>query len=275
MLLSVGAFARQYLTENSKKNTNLPNHFYLLTKHLKFMLYSNKEVKNKEYFSDSIGKFNVTFPSYSELDTIFNEIFIYKDYFFESKTSEPLIIDCGSNIGISVLFFKLLYPNSKILAFEPSQKNFEMLETNINNNRITNIKLYKKALSNKKEKTKFYNSASIVGTLFSSNQNETKYEIVETALLSDFINQKTNLLKLDIEGAEDNVITDLDQNNKLTFIDKIIMEYHDPIKKNNLSKVLKILEKNKFYYQIKSHFKTPFNSQNKDMAYLIYAYKNQ
>ena len=54
---------------------------------------------------------------------LFNETFVNAQYYFESDNDWPTIIDCGSNIGMSVLFFKRLYPQSKIIAFEPDPKN--------------------------------------------------------------------------------------------------------------------------------------------------------
>ncbi len=43
---------------------------------------------------------------------------------------EPLIIDCGANIGASVGWFKLNYPRSRVIAVEPEANNFELLEKN-------------------------------------------------------------------------------------------------------------------------------------------------
>src|SRR5664279_2400892 len=39
----------------------------------------------------------------------------YNDFF--SNKPNPYIIDCGSNIGVSVLRYKQLYPNCRITAF--------------------------------------------------------------------------------------------------------------------------------------------------------------
>jgi FkbM family methyltransferase len=43
---------------------------------------------------------------------------------------QPLIIDCGSNIGASVLWFSTRYPKAHILAVEPAPDNFELLQLN-------------------------------------------------------------------------------------------------------------------------------------------------
>jgi FkbM family methyltransferase len=43
---------------------------------------------------------------------------------------QPLIVDCGSNIGASVLWFSTRYPQAHILAIEPAPDNFELLRQN-------------------------------------------------------------------------------------------------------------------------------------------------
>jgi FkbM family methyltransferase len=44
---------------------------------------------------------------------------------------QPLIIDCGSNIGASVLWFNARYPKAHIVAIEPAPDNLVILKRNI------------------------------------------------------------------------------------------------------------------------------------------------
>jgi FkbM family methyltransferase len=43
---------------------------------------------------------------------------------------QPLIVDCGANIGCSVLWFNARYPKAHIVALEPAPDNFELLRAN-------------------------------------------------------------------------------------------------------------------------------------------------
>ena len=43
---------------------------------------------------------------------------------------QPLIMDCGSNIGASVLWYSARYPRAHILAIEPAPDNFALLKHN-------------------------------------------------------------------------------------------------------------------------------------------------
>ena len=42
----------------------------------------------------------------------------------------PMILDAGANIGASIVFFSLAFPNAHIVALEPAKNNFELLRLN-------------------------------------------------------------------------------------------------------------------------------------------------
>ena len=62
----------------------------------------------------------------------YKEVFETEIYKFNTNSSSPLIIDCGANMGVSVLFFSKNYPNAKIYAFEPDSTVLPFIEKNIN-----------------------------------------------------------------------------------------------------------------------------------------------
>ena len=49
--------------------------------------------------------YKVSFMGEAHLRWLFGEIFMDAPYFFRTDNDRPLIFDCGSNIGMSVLFF--------------------------------------------------------------------------------------------------------------------------------------------------------------------------
>jgi FkbM family methyltransferase len=77
---------------------------------------------------------------------------IYKELVKDAK----VIFDIGSNIGYYSLVGAKLNPGAKIVAFEPMPSAHKYLNINIDNNKLTNVKAEKIALSNVKGKTKFY-----------------------------------------------------------------------------------------------------------------------
>ena len=63
--------------------------------------------------------------------------------------------------------------------------------------------------------------------------------------------QTVDFLKIDIEGAENPVLKDLDIHDKFKFIQKGIIEFHC-IEGNSMAFTMGILEKNNLQYRIKS-----------------------
>jgi FkbM family methyltransferase len=208
-----------------------------------------------------------------EVASLFNEIFIKQVYFFDTSTDKPFIIDCGSHIGMSILYFKLLYPNAEVLGFEPDPASFRFLKKNIENNNLKDVKLIKKALSNKNDKILFYGGRSATSSAF-KNRGGNKVIEIEAVKLSNYIERNVDFLKIDVEGAEFGILQDLISKNKLKMINKIVVEYHHHMKKNDdrFSKFLGMFEDNNFGYQIGGLSKFPYE-KNKFQDVMIFAYK--
>jgi hypothetical protein len=60
-------------------------------------------------------KSNGMFPNESQKRQL-----IRQKYFFAADSRSPRIIGCGSHIGMSILDFKKIYPQARILGFEPA-----------------------------------------------------------------------------------------------------------------------------------------------------------
>jgi hypothetical protein len=71
--------------------------------------------------------FHVTYPNHSHALFLLHEIFVNAEYEFRADHDQPCIIDCGANIGLSVLFFKALYPHATVIAFEPDSASLAQL----------------------------------------------------------------------------------------------------------------------------------------------------
>ena len=212
---------------------------------------------------------------------LFKEVFIKNEYFFVAKNKNPTIIDCGSNIGVPVLFFKLLYPESQIICFEPNPFAFEILKKNVESNSLQSVILHNLALNDTDGKITLYEEQASHASL---RANTVKYRLTDSnvvtktvpcARLSSFINKEVNLLKMDIEGSEGVVIKELEKEDKLKLINNIIVEFHYNIKGASikLPKFLSILERAGFKYIISAKAESmPFKHKVRDM--LIYAYRN-
>lgn len=151
------------------------------------------------------------------------EIFDSEIYNFNSETSNPLIIDCGANIGLSILYLKRLYPQSRIIAFEPDLNIFQTLEENIKNFNFTNVELIRKAVWKSEGFLEFTSEGSDAGRLCDEESDLKKYK-VPTVCLRNYLKQPVDFLKIDIEGAETEVLKDIQE--ELVNVKNIFVEYH-------------------------------------------------
>ncbi len=293
------------MTESKGKNINmvsgLPRFFYicslifsvrpkigsngyqrLFCEYLRFKLKQmfifrifRKEIKQERLFGCKIS-----FPNYWYFIFLFEEIFIKQVYYFTSDNISPYIIDCGANIGMSIIFFKLLYPNAKIIAFEPDEEIFFYLKRNMEENNFKDVILYQNAVFNNNGMLKFFCDNHRGDCLTKSLvpfDGCKQIGSVEAVKLSKFITDEISFLKVDVEGAEYFILTELENARKLSFINKIVVEYHHHIKRGNdaLGKFLSILEDNGFGYNIRVVAPCIDKGQESFQDIVIYAYNKK
>lgn len=208
----------------------------------------------------------------------YKDIFADESYKFVTDSINQVIYDCGANIGVSSLYFSKHYPASKIVAFEADPNIAKILRDNLSRNGINNVELIDKAVWINKDGIEI-GLEGTDGASINSSRNKTK---VPTIRLKDLIEieKSIDLLKIDIEGAEYEVI--LDCKDSLNQVRNIFIEYHSYAKSDQkLSKILKVLEDNKFRYFVNlvNYREMPFiNRKNKfnpqiDLQLNIYGYK--
>lgn len=263
----VDFFYNLALILRNKRKHDIIEQVKLFTTYFSILFFKTSKYKNYKFF----------YENFSHFIGLFTHRFIRNDYFFNTSTRFPFIIDCGANIGDSVLYFKDLYPSSKILAFEPDKKTFYLLKKNTENNNLKGIKIFNIALSSLSGKTKFYFTEDdpTTGTMsLFPERGHKDFEIVMCDMLSKYITKKVDLLKLDVEGAETSILEEINKTGKIRFVDKIIMEYHHHLdrNRNNISKIFRLLERNGFKYQISTDLRPPF-IDNLFQDILIYAYR--
>lgn len=178
-----------------------------------------------------------------------DEIFLAKNYEFEARCRNPLILDCGANIGISVIYFKNLYPEARVVAFEADPTIFPVLRSNITAFGFENVTLRNKAVWTCEADLDFHCEGGSGGRLINA-QEAGRRVTVEAERLRDLLCEHVDLLKIDVEGAETAILTDC--SDRLDRIDHVFVEYHSLIgERQTLHVVLEILESAGFRYHIK------------------------
>lgn len=125
-----------------------------------------------------------------------------------------VIFDVGANRGDIALKYSILFPNSKVYAFEPFEETFKKLNINVKGN--PNINIYNFAIadkignavfnSNKNEDTNSMLSSAKIGLSSDEQVKTIDQTIVNTLTLDSFCSSNhidgIDILKMDIQGAE-------------------------------------------------------------------------
>lgn len=173
------------------------------------------------------AKFNNTVPRPSSLtvhgkklfihqkqDTLSSSLYYYNKHEpFETSLFQNLInkgnivVDIGAHIGYySLLASTLVGKTGKVFAFEPDPSNLRLLHQNVTSNKLTNVRVIDKAVTNSCKQLKFYISGDNKGDnrLFPYKHLDKSISIESITLDSHFpkSNNHIDFIKIDIQGAE-------------------------------------------------------------------------
>ena len=177
----------------------------------------------------------------------YKDEFIRRIYHFEAERPDPLIIDGGSQIGMSILYFKRVYPQARVIGFEPDPDTFRILQENVTRNRLHGVTLVNAGLSARSGKMAFVPDGSAGGR---SGREENGIE-VEARPLSDYLAESVDFMKVNIEGQELPVLQEAEASGKLRNIREMVIEYHGwPREEQRLGALLDLLDRNGFRYLV-------------------------
>ncbi|TWU37024.1 2-O-methyltransferase NoeI [Novipirellula artificiosorum] len=189
--------------------------------------------------------------------------------FFEPSDERPLIIDCGANIGVSMLEWKHRWPQAEILCFEPDPFAFAILCKNVEANDIPGVRCLNLAVADSEGTTPWYGNISASGdargnsidpawgdrTAWGINRTTTR-TTVQCVPLSIYLSKRTvSFLKLDIEGAEEQVINESAE--CLGNVEAVYVEVHQTKASesyNSSGRIHKALEQAGFVVEAESRF---------------------
>jgi FkbM family methyltransferase len=139
--------------------------------------------------------------------------------------NKPLILDAGANIGASVCWFAISFPESHIVAFEPDRPNFELLRQNTAG---LNVDLHNAAIGAADGKV------SIVDPGLGEWGYRAEINMqgpIELCSISRIVSSKCSeglspfIAKIDIEGGEKDLFSE--PNNWVSKFPLLIVELHD------------------------------------------------
>jgi FkbM family methyltransferase len=160
----------------------------------------------------------------SEINVL-EEILVDDEYRDVRGRAATEILDLGSNIGASVLYFRSLFPMATIVAVEPNPTTFQRLAANVG--RDPHVRCVQAAITAKPGAVAF--AAGSLSWSSHIDHSGCAATTVSGITLADLCQQqrlrRIDILKIDIEGAEWEVLETAD----LTHVCYVIGEVHpDP-----------------------------------------------
>ena len=142
---------------------------------------------------------------------------------FSTQSTSPVILDCGANIGISVLNYKRRFPGARITAFEPDPAICRVLRENLARNGAGDVQVVEAAAWTRSGDVTFMSHGTDGGRI-DQNAGQGRSVRVAAVDLRDYLNEPIDLLKLDVEGAEYELVDHL--RNAMTSVANLVLECH-------------------------------------------------
>lgn len=199
--------------------------------------------------SSRVGKNTIWYENAEEFYELKKEIFSEHCYYTELENSKPRIVDLGSHIGMSVVYFKTIYPKSTIIAYEPELSNFVLLKKNVEENQLTGVTIFNQAVAPKSGVLRIHepvgegawkSGAGIIPKGWKGIQTSKEIK-VEAVGIQEILKDKIDLFKMDIEGMEYEVIRNAGP--QIRNVKNWIIEVH-PRKDHRIEEIEKTLRQN-------------------------------
>ncbi|MDT7604823.1 MAG: hypothetical protein QOF61_2820 [Acidobacteriota bacterium] len=175
----------------------------------------------------SVAGWNLFYIDAPALISCFDTIIVKRWNDFIARREDPLILDCGANIGVSVLHYKRLYPKSQIVAFEPDKEICEVLGKNLVANGIGGVEVVEAAVWTAEGQHTFLSEGADGSRLVAQPVGSDRggEYTVRTVRLADYLDaSRVDFIKLDIEGAEWQVLADCAD--RLRNVESMVIEFH-------------------------------------------------
>lgn len=166
--------------------------------------------------------------------TLINEIFSDNYQVLKSKIEFPsgsVIVDVGANEGMFSVLMSKMFPQTRILAFEPVPRTYYQLLHNIGLNGCADIEHYNIGVGKPGQKTVVLNvskeysgGSSSVCTFVPEDHDQVKVNLISLDEMFEIYKiDHCRLLKVDIEGMEYEVLKDTTILNR---VDYMVIELH-------------------------------------------------
>ena len=163
-----------------------------------------------KYVNKNVGGQNIFLRKNSVDHEVFEYVFIekYHHAFQEIVIAKPVILDLGTNIGLTVIDFKNIYPGAIIYGYEMDIANFELAKKNCK--KLTDVYLFNNAVWFEESILKYDKGVNVdaykIDTNIKNEQNTVEVKTISIdKIIQDHKLESIDYIKMDIEGAEYNI----------------------------------------------------------------------
>ncbi|MBQ6975152.1 MAG: FkbM family methyltransferase [Selenomonadaceae bacterium] len=192
-------------------------------------------------------------------EVVGNEILEEGKYVLPIEDFQPkVIIDCGSNIGYSTLYFANTYPDAQIYAIEPEKINFKFLRYNTifyDNIQLINSAVWGKETSVRLEETELGERGYMTDETSDDDPNGIKTTTLGNLIYDNGINE-IDLLKIDVVGAEKEIFGAEGVDDWLSKVKVLSLVIHDELKSGASFEVFKAISKYKWNFSTRNNVLT-------------------
>jgi FkbM family methyltransferase len=193
---------------------------------------------------------DVAFADHEALVHLFEEVWLLRHYPFRPTRSDPVVVDCGANIGVATLYFKALAPQARVIAFEPEPTAFRLLTANVRDNRLADVTCLPYALAAVGGEVTLRSPAPAHGgSSIVLGDEAWEASQVQAVPLSEHLPERVDFVKVDIEGAELDVLGELSASGAIDRIEQLAVEHH-PTTPDSLPRLLGLLSDHGFAYRL-------------------------
>lgn len=189
-------------------NSHRIHQLWILIGFFVLALWNRLRIKKRIFWKIRIEKFNRSTPFYITSGSDFavlKEVFIDEEYGQTLASIPATIIDLGSNVGLTVIYFKLKYPEAAVFAVEADPATFKLLK--VNTAALSKVNCINTLITQQDGIRTFYvhPTSSISSSMVKRTSDQEAITVQARSLdslISELKLEQIDLLKFDIEGAE-------------------------------------------------------------------------
>jgi FkbM family methyltransferase len=182
---------------------------------------------------------------------------------FDPKPGET-VVDVGAHIGLySLIAAKRVGPSGRVIAIEPDPENCNLLQRNIELNKLSNVTILERAAFSSNSKLKLYLpgkergftklSTVMANRAVTENFLEIDATTLDHLMLMQGITQ-INWIKIDVEGAELEVLKGATLTLAVSKDISLLIEVHNVNNMDLHSAIIKYLQPYEFYIEFERRY---------------------